>query len=67
MEEWRYSPEEAWTAMHAIAKTLKLYLNEYIINQFGYDKNSVFAKDIDLLDQEISAVMEHIDEIQGRL
>ena len=67
MEEWRDEQEEAWKAMHAIAKTLGLYMDEYIIKHFGCEQKAAFTQDIGLLQQEIKAVMSHIEAIQRKL
>lgn len=61
MNQWKYSLEDAWTAMSAIALTQKNYMVEYIIGQFG-----CCGPDVELLKQEIETVYAHIQKIRGR-
>lgn len=63
MDQWNYGPEKAWGAMAAIAKTLQMYLDQHIIQQYGFDHEAAFPEEIDTLGQEISTVLEHIEKI----
>lgn len=59
MNQWPYGLDDAWTAMSAIALTLKNYMEQYIIGQFGCD-----VPDVEQLKQEIETVYARIQIIR---
>lgn len=67
VDTWRYGEETAWAGTLAIAETLNAYLEKYIIQQYGYDRNAVIAKDVEQLQQEIAAVVNHIKGMTEKL
>lgn len=65
MKTCGFDESEAWRAMIAIATTLKRFLNETIIAEFGYGKRNRLKENILLLNDEISNIMEHIEKIRN--
>lgn len=61
MDQWQYDLDDAWIAMSAVAMTLKKYMDQYIIKQFGCD-----GPDMEQLKQEIDTVYARIQKIRGR-
>lgn len=62
MNKWNYGLDDAWVAMSAIAETLQMYMQEYIIEQFGCD-----GQDVKMLKKEIEGVFGHIEQIRKGL
>lgn len=62
MKKWNYGLGDAWVAMSAIARTLQMYMQEYIIEQFGCD-----GQEVEMLKQEIEGVLWHIELIRKGL
>lgn len=67
VDTWSYGEETVWAGTLAIAETLNTYLEKYIIQQYGYDKNAVIAKDVKQLQQEIAVVVNHIKGMMEQL
>lgn len=58
--------DEAWRVIFVIANTLKIYLQETIVEQYGCGKEQSLKDDIALLDQEIFTLIKHIEAIRKK-